>query len=121
MTASLTCTGLHWRTYDGAVFYFAYSDVHNVVDSAARASDNTVLVYPPRSTARVMLRVTGSQIGWRFILDLYKYLLLAQRESSLHKKEHSKLVRLREPATTRFLSTLHDQLHESCFVLPDLK
>lgn len=33
MTASLTCTGLHWRTYDGVVFYFAYSDVHNVVDS----------------------------------------------------------------------------------------
>ncbi|WZZ75181.1 hypothetical protein YC2023_086551 [Brassica napus] len=88
MTASLTCTGLHWRTYDGVVFYFAYSDVHNVVDSAARASDDTVLVYPPRSTARVMLRVTGSQIGWRYILDLYKYLLLAQRESSLHKKEH---------------------------------
>ncbi|WZY84755.1 hypothetical protein YC2023_031139 [Brassica napus] len=63
---------------DGVVFCFAYSDVHNVVDSVTVDQ----------------MSVTNSA---------------------------AKLVRLREPATTRFLSTLHDQLHESCFVLPDLK
>ncbi|KAL0890415.1 hypothetical protein Bca101_014398 [Brassica carinata] len=72
---------------DGVVFYFAYSDVNNVVDSLT------------------VDQMSGS--------DLVCWLPVTNSAA--------KLVRLREPATTRFLSTFHDQLPESLVMLTDLK